>query len=121
MLRLRRRSAAKTVAPFRITTRTRGWSSPAYCELISWPNWRTRRAMVRALIMGLPAPWMGGASRGARSVVLAVAGWARTSVIRGDSVYQRGERPDGRRGAPPAAVTRSVEAAETAVEADGAA
>src|SRR5579859_16809 len=57
MLRLRRRSAANTVAPLRITTITSGVSMSAYISEISRPSLCTRRAIFVELRRGLLAPF----------------------------------------------------------------
>src|SRR5437660_4895737 len=62
MVRLRRRSAAKTVAPFRMTIITSGVSMSEYISEICFPNSRTRRAMRCELIIARAGLIFGGVS-----------------------------------------------------------
>src|SRR5438477_6911766 len=62
MVRLRRRSAAKTVAPLRITIITSGVSMSAYISEICFPSSRTRRAMRCELIIARAGLIFGGVS-----------------------------------------------------------
>src|SRR5207248_4704141 len=79
MERLRRRSAAKTVAPLRIATRTSGVSVPAYTSEISRPSLRTRFAMRSAEIIARP---------GARRELRAFGLIATPSGMQGESSFR---------------------------------
>src|ERR1044071_3423588 len=93
MLRLRSRSAAKTVAPLRITTITSGVSMSAYSLEIWRPSLCTRRAIWAAEIIGL-----GLLALSRLSPSLSVgACWVRTSVMQLKSYWRSNTdwMPDG--------------------------
>src|SRR5438067_1968988 len=87
MERLRSRSAAKTVAPLRIATRTSGVSVPAYTSEISRPSLRTRFAMRSAEIIARP---------GARRELRALGLIATPSGMQGESSFRPRLRGLGR-------------------------